>query len=84
MKEKIFDAYPEEVFLQADGFDKAIIGVYEDKWGNAPMRLVYSIRKCILILTKEMSREEAKEYFYFNVIDAYMGEKTPIFIDDDF
>ena len=31
-----------------------------------------------------MSYEEAVEYFDFNVEGAYMGEKTPIWVDDEF
>jgi len=28
------------------------------------------------------SEEEAQEYFDFNVSGAYMGEKTPLWVDD--
>jgi hypothetical protein len=73
----IIDVYPEEEFLQADGFDDAIIGVADGK-------LVYSISKSIAILAKEMTKEEAVEYFEFNVSGAYVGEKTPIWVDDNF
>jgi hypothetical protein len=27
-----------------------------------------------------MSREEAEEYFEFNILGAYVGEYTPVFI----
>ena len=30
-----------------------------------------------------MTEEEAQEYFDFNVEGAYMGEKTPIWVDDE-
>jgi hypothetical protein len=30
-----------------------------------------------------MTEEEALEYFHFNVMDAYVGEKTPIWCLDD-
>ena len=63
-------------WLLADGFDEAIIGVSGDK-------VAYSITKCIEVLMKEMSEEEAVEYFDFNVLVAYVGEKTPIFVDDE-
>jgi hypothetical protein len=73
--EEIIEQYPEESFLKADGFDEAIIGV-EDK----TMRLIYSQQKCISILEKEMgSYADATDYFYFNVLGSYVGEKTPIF-----
>lgn len=63
--------------LSADGFDDALLGVSDD-------RLVYSVTKCleILIARDKMSKEEAYEYFEFNVEGAYMGEKTPIWVDD--
>ena len=82
MINEIIELYYDEEFLKADGFDEAIIGVCEDF--NAPIRLVYSVKKCIEILMKDMNYEEAMEYFDFNVKGAYMGEKTPIWCLDDF
>lgn len=80
MLEDILDAYPEEIFLKADGFDYAVIGVDEES-----MRLIYSVSKCINILRFEhnMSVNEATEYFYFNVRGSYVGEKTPIWCVDN-
>lgn len=77
--EKVLERYPDHEFLKADGFDDAVIGVDERS-----MRLIYSTNKCIDVLMKDMSYEEAVEYFYFNVSGAYVGEKTPIWCDDDF
>ena len=80
MLEKIINYYEDEGFLKADGFDEAIIGVDETS-----MRLIYSTSKCINVLVLEgMSQEDAIEYFSFNVSGAYVGEKTPIFCNDDF
>ena len=31
-----------------------------------------------------MDYEEATEYFDFNVAGAYMGDSTPVFLDDEF
>jgi hypothetical protein len=31
-------------------------------------------------LCKELTPEEAVEYFEFNILGAYVGEKTPIFL----
>lgn len=47
------------------------------------MRLIYSVSKCIEILSKDMSEEDAVEYFNFNVSSAYLGEKTPIWCLDN-
>jgi len=78
MINKIIEVYEDENFLKADGFDDAVIGVDESK-----MRLIYSVKKCIEILSKEMSEDEATEYFYFNVCGSYVGEKTPIWCMDN-
>lgn len=79
--EQIIDRYPDESFLKAQGLNRAIIGVDE-----ASMRLVYSVSKCIAILEFDhnTTRTEAIEYFEFNVRGAYVGEKTPIWCEDDF
>jgi hypothetical protein len=76
---KIIEQYEDESFLKADGFDEAIIGVDE-----STMRLIYSVKKCIEILMKDMSEEDAMEHFSFNVSSGYVGEKTPIWCEDNF
>ena len=77
MIDSIIERYPDESFLKADGFDEALIGVDLNS-----MRLVYSYSKCIQILCRGMNELEATEYFDFNVLCAYVGEKTPIWVDD--
>lgn len=81
MLDIILDNYPDEGFLKADGFDDAIIGI-----DSKEFRLVYSVSKCINILMKdnEMDFDDAYEYFYYNVEAAYVGEKTPIWVNDTF
>ena len=77
MLEEIIERYSDEEFLTADGFDSAIIGVDEKS-----MRLVYSKKKIleILVAEHEMDELEAIEYYDFNIVGAYMGEKTPIYM----
>jgi hypothetical protein len=77
MLDNIIEKYDGELFLKADGFDEAIIGVDE-----TTMRLIYSISKCIEILCRDMEQEDALEYFYYNVSGSYVGEQTPIWCDD--
>lgn len=81
MLEEIMDVYPDEEFLKADGFDDAIIGV-DDK----SFRLIYSVKKCIEILMSDgtSSYSEAIEYLEYNTFGGYVGEKTPIWCQDDF
>ena len=43
--------------------------------------LVYDYDKCVeIFMSQGMSHEEAIEWMEFNVVNAYMGEGTPIFI----
>lgn len=79
--QSIYDKYPDEEFVSADGFERAILGVDDDK-----MIIVYSTRKVLSILMEddEMNYEDAMEHFYYNIKGSYFGEKTPIFVDDIF
>ena len=67
--------------LLADGFEKAFIGVGE-RCGQ-PDLAVYDRGKCLEILQADqnMSYEEAEEFFEFNVLGAWVGEQTPMFVD---
>ena len=78
MLDKIIEWFPEEDILKADGFDEAIIGIDTNE-----MRLIYSVSKCIQILCRDMNEEEAVEFFDFNVMGSYVGDKTPIWCVDD-
>ena len=49
---------------------------------NDPIRLIYSVKRCLDILEKDMSSEEAMEYFSFNVEGSYVGEQTPVWCWD--
>ena len=70
--------YNEEA-LVADGFDDAIIGVAE-RCSQDPL-VVYSINACIdILISRGMSEEDALDYFNFNVVGAWMGEGTPLFM----
>lgn len=65
--------------LVADGFDDAIIGIGE-RAGSSPV-VCYDRSLCIQkLLDDGASLEEAEEHFEFNVIGAWVGEQTPIFI----
>lgn len=65
--------------LLADGFDDAVIGISSCSSPKA----VYSVNKVIEILMKKgMSHEDAREHFDFNIVGSYVGEKTPIFVNE--
>ena len=63
-------------YIKADGFDQAIIGV-----DIIAERIVYCKQKMVEILTQEMDEDEAIEFLEFNTWNAYVGEHTPIYID---
>lgn len=78
VQEVLADENPDALF--ADGFDKAIIGIAR-RSGLAVV--AYSQNKCIHELMEQgMDYDEAQEYFEFNVIGSWMGEHTPVFIED--
>ena len=73
-------AFAEETeyeLLFADGFDEAILGVVQQFHRYI---VLYDREKCIEILMKDGTREEAEEYFEFNVVGGWHGEQTPCFL----
>ena len=67
--------------LWADGLLNAVIGIATRADG---LRVVcYSIEKIIEIFMKRdgMTEEEAYEFYEFNVACAWVGDKTPIFVE---
>ena len=77
MLQRIIDEFPDEKFIIADGFDKAVIGFDEHSF-----RLIYSVSKCIKILMKQgMTEEDAREYFGYNVSGGHF-ENSPIWCND--
>ncbi len=76
MKRELIAETNEEMMF-ADGFDDALIGHIE----RAGMSSIacYDKYKCVEILAENMPYEDALEYFYFNILGAYVGENTPCF-----
>jgi len=78
---KILDIYSNEEFMKADGFDDCVIGV-SHRFGE-PLILAYDEEKVIKKLMKrdKMTRETALEFYTFNIIGAWVGKQTPVFIE---
>jgi hypothetical protein len=72
----ISDEYPD--LLTIDGFDEAVIGVVERA---GLLAVCYDRNKIIQILMRDMNYEEAFEYYEFNILGAYMGKSTPVYLD---
>ncbi len=68
------------LYLSEPEFDSAIVGV-ADRIGMETV-VVYDTSRVIDILCERdgMDREQATEFYEFNIIGAYVGERTPMFI----
>lgn len=70
--------YPDIPILIADGLEEAFVGIASQF--DKPIA-IFDRQKCIKILMRDMSEDDAYEYFEFNVSGAYVGENTPAFIE---
>jgi hypothetical protein len=82
---KTFDKITEELqelnpkALLADGFEDALVGFVEH---FNRFLACYDKEKCLRILMKrdKMTRDQAVEYFEFNVAGSWVGQHTPVFL----
>jgi hypothetical protein len=76
--EEIKEINPEA--LVCDGFDDAIIGIAERI--NLNSVIVYDVAKIISILIDRygMTYDEAEEYYNYNILGAWLGDNTPIYV----
>ncbi len=99
MLQEILDAYKDMIFLVADGLDDAVIGVdlESGRLIYSVRRSIIITARMIEegveltdedmeagIILSEKVLAEAQEYFDFNTRDAYVGEGTPIWCEDNF
>ena len=71
----------DEKILLADGLENAFMGV--GRQFHHPVA-IYSYKKVIKILMRsKMSHEEAVEYFDYNIAGAFVGDQTPVFLQDE-
>lgn len=65
--------------LLADGFEDALLG-FGFRFGETVA--IYDYNKCIdILMTRDsMSYEDAVDFMDYNVLGAYVGEATPIFM----
>ena len=93
IREILEEENPEAILY--DGMDEALIGVcrrkiFEEKkngggtvcLGEALPVAVYSYIKYIEELSKDMSEEDAVEFFDYNVDGLLLGNKQPLILDD--
>lgn len=79
MRESVAEFNEDALFV--DGHDDAIIGV-ANRFGMPPVA-AYDYEAIIKkLVAGGCPREEAEEYFEVNIVGAWMGEDTPVFIRD--
>lgn len=77
LKEQIGEDSPEALF--ADGLDEAILGLAR-VFGKEAV-VAYDYEACVeVFMAGGMTFDEAEEWMSFNVMGAYVGEMTPIFV----
>lgn len=88
LRQRYVDAFDDELLFMdpPEQFDSCILGVAE-RCGFGPT-VVYDTEKVIQALIADgLSEEDAMDHFGFNILGAYVGEKTPLYLtrlqDDD-
>ena len=77
-REHLMEILEEEECLTADGFDEALVGCTY----GANVVAVYDINKMVEILMEEgTDYDDAVEFLDYNVVGAYLGEKTPLYVN---
>ena len=81
LAEQLIEEYGDVVgdveLMTADGFDEAYVGLCSKSY-----RVIYDtdIMVNILMERDKMTEEEALEYLDYNVLNAWVGDQTPIYM----
>jgi len=69
----------QEIYSLPDKFDSALVAVGW-RFNHGPLA-VYDKNKVIGILEVEMGEDWGEEFFDSNIIDSWIGDGTPVFIE---
>ena len=69
----------QEIYSLPDKFDSALVAVGW-RFNHGPLA-VYDKNKVIGILETEMGGDWGEEFFDSNIIDSWIGDGTPVFIE---
>ena len=69
----------DDSIITADGFELAFLGCGYSFNGSYA---IYSLSNCLEILMQrdEMTYDEAEEFFEYNVIGSFVGDRMPVFL----
>ena len=83
IREELAEIWDQDLlFMSEPEYDDAIIGVME-RAGGSPV-IAYDTQKILDILERSMPMEEAQEFFEYNILGAYMGDRTPVYITQNY
>ena len=75
--DRLAEEYPD--LMRMDGFDAAILGVVER---IGLQTVCYDLKKVISILMEQgMDEQDAWDWYQFNMLGAWVGEATPVFLE---
>ena len=75
-RRKILEVNPSAILW--DGFDEALVGMTEE---NKPVYDIYMMERIMWRDNKKhITFEEASEWVQYNILQAYLGENTPVHI----
>ena len=70
----------DETILLADGLESAFMGI--GRQFTHPVA-IYSYKKTLKCLKgMGMTTEDAEQYFDYNIAQAFVGDQTPVFLQD--
>lgn len=80
VREKLCETYGDDLlFMDGPEFDEAILGVAERAGGQTV--IAYDVGRVLEVLERQMPPDEAREFYDFNIACAWVGEKTPVYVD---
>jgi hypothetical protein len=83
IREELAEIWDQDLlFMSEPEYDQAIIGVME-RAGGSPV-IAYDTQKILEILERSMPIEDAQEFFEYNILGAYMGDRTPVYITQNY
>ena len=78
-RDEIYEANPDAILLEPPEMDVAILGVVE-QCGKEPVALYSYDRLVKYFVDGGMDQEDAEEWVSVNILGAYMGPGTPMYL----
>ena len=64
----------------ADGLSDAFIGLAQTGKGGNTVAVYDSVKIIKILMDSGMTQDEAVEYYEYNILGAYVGDATPIYL----